>query len=180
MSNPKNETGHPTGDSAGSRVRFGADGGQYLTFKLADEQYGVEILSVQEIKGYSTVTPLPNVDPYVRGVMNLRGTIIPVVDLRRRLGLPEGKLDRFTVIIVLKVGAKVLGLIVDAVSDVLNLAESEIQAPPEIGKRPDAGFVRGIAKNGDRLVMLLDVEKTIDSSKTEYTLDVENAATAGA
>src|SRR5581483_10415500 len=93
-------------------------GGQFLTFTLGGESYGVEILAVQEIKGGAAITPIPNAPRHVRGVMNLRGTIIPVVDLRTRLGMPAPEDDRVTVIVVVRVGARTQGLIVDAVSDV--------------------------------------------------------------
>ncbi|MCC6406601.1 MAG: purine-binding chemotaxis protein CheW [Planctomycetes bacterium] len=132
---------------------------QYLTFMLGQEEYGVEILMVQEIRGYTAVTPVPNTPNYVKGVMNLRGTIVPVVDLRAKLGLAEIEKNRFTVIVVVKVGAKVAGLIVDAVSDVLDLQQSEIQASPELGVQDDARYARGIARVKEKLVVLLDLEK---------------------
>lgn len=134
--------------------------GQYLTFMIAGEPYGVEILRVQEIKGFSSITPVPNVQSFVSGVMNLRGTIIPIIDLRRRLLMPPAEHDRFTVIVVLKVNEKVVGAIVDAVAEVVNIGEAEIQPAPEIGTSNNAGFLRGIARVEDRLIMLLDVEHT--------------------
>src|SRR5258705_4012414 len=135
-----------------------ADGTQYLTFALGDEEYGVAILNVQEIKGYAPVTPIPNTPDYVRGVMNLRGTIVPVIDLRLRLGMPAAEYGPFTVIVVLAVGAKVVGAIVDAVSDVLTFSEGRVQTTPELGVAADVRFVGGIAQSGEKLVVLLDAD----------------------
>src|SRR5512143_1429937 len=134
------------------------DGTQYLTFALGEEEYGVAILNVQEIKGYAPVTPIPNTPAYVKGVMNLRGTIVPVIDLRLRLGMPAAEYGPFTVIVVLAVGAKVVGAIVDAVSDVLTFPDARVQTTPELGVAADVRFVGGIAQAGDKLVVLLDAE----------------------
>jgi purine-binding chemotaxis protein CheW len=134
------------------------DGAQYLTFALGDEEYGVAILHVQEIKGYAPVTPIPNTPPWVRGVMNLRGTIVPVIDLRLRLGMPAADYGPFTVIVVLAVSAKVVGAIVDAVSDVLSIPEGQVQQTPDLGVAIDVRFLGGIAQAGEKLVILLDAE----------------------
>src|SRR5215470_2893114 len=105
------------------------DAKQYLTFLLAETEYGVDILRVQEIKGWDTVTPLPNTPEYVRGVMNLRGTIVPIIDLRLRFGLASVPYGPTTVVVVLKVshdhGSRIMGMVVDAVSDVYNVADAE-------------------------------------------------------
>src|SRR5512143_2311417 len=120
------------------------DGTQYLTFALGEEEYGVAILNVQEIRGYSPATPIPNTPAYVKGVMNLRGTIVPVIDLRLRLGMPAAEYGPFTVIIVMAVGRKVVGAIVDAVSDVLAFADADVQPAPTFGTEVDVRFVAGI------------------------------------
>jgi purine-binding chemotaxis protein CheW len=135
-----------------------SDGTQFLTFELGQEEYGVPILNVQEIKGYAPVTPIPNTPAWVRGVMNLRGTIVPVIDLRLRLGMPATDYGTFTVIIVLAVGTKVVGAIVDAVSDVRTISDADIQTPPELAVGPDLRFIDGIARAADKLVILLDVD----------------------
>jgi purine-binding chemotaxis protein CheW len=114
-------------DALSSQISFATDGNQYLTFTLGQEEYGVEILQVQEIKGYSAITPIPNTPPYIKGMMNLRGTIIPVLDLRAKFDLAATEYNQFTVIIVMRVGAKVMGVIVGAVSDVLNISTTDIQ-----------------------------------------------------
>ena len=134
-----------------------SDGTQFLTFALGDEEYGVPILNVQEIKGYAPVTPIPNTPAWVRGVMNLRGTIVPVIDLRLRLGMPLAEYGTFTVIIVLAVSTKVVGAIVDAVSDVLTIPDADVQAP-DLAIGPDVRFIDGIARAADKLVILLDAE----------------------
>jgi purine-binding chemotaxis protein CheW len=140
---------------------FAVDGSQFLTFALSDEEYGIEILRVQEIKGFSRITPIPNTPHYLKGVMNLRGTVVPVVDLRARFGLPETEYNQFTVIIVVTVGKKVMGLVVDAVSDVLHIVPSEIEAPPELGLGVDTSFMTGMAKAGERLITLLNIDQLL-------------------
>jgi purine-binding chemotaxis protein CheW len=148
-------------DTLNNQVGFTTDGNQHLTFALGQEEYGVDILKVQEIKGYTPPTPVPNTPSYIKGVMNLRGTIIPVVDLRVKLALKETEYNQFTVIIVVTVGTKVVGLIVDAVSDVLNIPKSDIQAPPEFGSTVDVRFIDGMAKAGEKIVMLLNIDLVI-------------------
>jgi purine-binding chemotaxis protein CheW len=152
-------------DALSKKISFGTDGNQYLTFALAHEQYGLEILRVQEIKGYVPATPVPNTPTYVNGVMNLRGTIIPVVDLRAKLSLNETEYNQFTVIIVVAVGTKVVGLIVDSVSDVLNIPNSDIQAPPEFGSTVDVRFIDGMAQSGEKIVMLLNIERVLNDAE---------------
>ena len=152
-------------DTLSSQISFAADGSQYLTFRLGEEEYGVEILKVQEIKGYTAITPVPNTPAYLKGVMNLRGTIVPVVDLRAKFGMAETEYTAFTVIIVLTVGTKVMGLIVDAVSDVLNIPKTDIQATPDFGAQVDARFISGMAKAGDKLVVLLDIDRVLGEAE---------------
>jgi purine-binding chemotaxis protein CheW len=145
-------------DALSTKIGFATDGSQYLTFQLGEEEYGIEILKVQEIKGYTPVTPIPNTPPCLKGVMNLRGTIVPVVDLRAKFAMAEAAYNKFTVIIVVKVGTKVMGLIVDAVSDVLNIPKGDIQATPDFGSQVDARFINGMATQAEKLVALLDID----------------------
>lgn len=141
-----------------------AEGGsQFLTFQLADEQFGIDILRVQEIKGLTHLTQIPNVPPYIKGVMNLRGTVVPVVDLRHRFSMPAAAYNQFTVIIIVTVGQKVMGLVVDAVSDVLNVGETELEQLPELGG-VDTAFITGMAKSSDRLIALLDIDRLLGNS----------------
>jgi len=134
---------------------------QYLTFVLGDEEYAIDISNVQEIKGYSAINTIPNAPAYVRGVMNLRGTVIPVVDLRARFGMPVKDYTKFTVIIIVTIADRIYGLVVDAVSDVLNLAGADLEPPPELGDALDTSFMTGIARNGDRLITVLQVDRAL-------------------
>ena len=138
-----------------------ADGGQFLTFRLGNEQFGLEILRVQEIKGYSAITPIPNAPSHVKGVMNLRGAVVPVVDLRLKFGMPEVEYTKFTVIILVTVNGKVVGLVVDAVSDVLTLGASDVAAPPIFDASVDTSFMTGLAKAGEALISLLDIDRVV-------------------
>ncbi len=138
---------------------------QFLTFLLGAEQYGVEILKVQEIRGYSLVTPIPNTPSYIKGVMNLRGTVVPVIDLRVKFSMGSQEYGKFTVIIVVTMGEKVVGLVVDAVSDVLDIPASEMRAAPELGERVDTRFISGMAAVGDRMTVLLDIDRLLSEDE---------------
>lgn len=138
-----------------------ADSGQFLTFTLKNEEYGIEILKVQEIKGFSKITPIPNAPTFVRGVMNLRGTVVPIIDLRARFSMSEKDYDQFTVIIVVNVGSRVVGLVVDTVSDVLNIPTDSIAEPPELTGSGDGSCITGMGKLGERIIMLLDIGRLV-------------------
>jgi purine-binding chemotaxis protein CheW len=145
-----------------------ADGSaQYLTFTLGGEDYAVDILRVQEIKGYSSVTSIPNAPAYVKGVMNLRGTVVPVFDMRLKFGMDPCAYDRFTVIVVVNVGERVVGLIVDSVSDVLDIAASAIEPTPDLGSAVDTRVLQGIARINERLVTLLDIDAVVELDNTD-------------
>jgi purine-binding chemotaxis protein CheW len=145
-----------------------AEGSQYLTFRLGAEEYGVEILKVQEIRSYSAVTPVPNTPRAVKGVMNLRGQIIPVLDLRTKFGMPESEYSRFAVVIVVVISGKVVGLLADGVSDVLTAARTDIQAAPDFGTPIEARPISGMAKAGEKLIILLDVEHLLEGNATDW------------
>jgi purine-binding chemotaxis protein CheW len=150
-----------TSKDSHQQIGLATDGSQYLTFQLGEELYGVDILRVQEIKGYTAVTRIPNTPGYIKGVLNLRGTIVPIVDLRSKFSMEETKYTMFTVIVVVVVREKVVGLIVDAVSDVLNIGAQDIQEPPAFGHKIDIGFLSGIGKTGDKLVAILDIDRLL-------------------
>lgn len=135
---------------------------QFLTFRIAAEEYGIDILKVQEIRSYEAPTRIANAPPFVKGVVNLRGVIVPIVDLRLRLGC-AGEYNAFTVVIVLNVCNRVVGIVVDSVSDVLELAAGDIKPPPEIGAAIDTRFVTGLGKIGERMLILLDIEGMVAS-----------------
>lgn len=134
-----------------------SSGGQFLTFTLSEQEFGIDILRVQEIKNFSRVTPIPNMPPSIKGVMNLRGTVVPIIDLRTKFQMATAEYNQFTVIIVVNVGARIMGLVVDAVSDVLNADAESIEAAPQLGDI-DTSFITGLAKTGERLVTLLNIE----------------------
>lgn len=150
-------------DALTQEAELSADDHQFLTFTLRGEEFGVDILRVQEIRGLTRITPIPNMPSYIKGVMNLRGTVVPVIDLRTKFMLPETEYNQFTVIIVVNIGAKILGLVVDAVSDVLNVTEENVEPVPDMGDQADTQFMTGIAKCGDRLVTLLNMDHLIDA-----------------
>ena len=140
-------------------------GVQYLTFLLNGEQYGLSILQVQEIRGWEAVTRVPNSPAFVRGVVNLRGNIVPVFDLRLRFGLPEVVYTKETVVIVVRAGKdgerRSMGLVVDAVSDVLVVRDDVISATPEFGADVPTENIRGLVTDGDNMVMLLDLDSLV-------------------
>src|SRR3989344_4037030 len=134
---------------------------QFLTFRLHGQDYAITILKIQEIKGWDKITPIPNSPAYVKGVLNLRGVIVPVIDLRLLFGLPEAERDAFTVIIVINVGGRLAGLVVDAVSDVINVgAEQQCEAPEYEGRR-NREFIKGLAHVDGKLLILLDIDRLV-------------------
>ncbi len=149
------------------RTSFSSDDQQFLTFNLAGEFYGVDILKVQEIKGYTNVTKIPNTPEYLKGVLNLRGTIVPIVDLRMKFGMGVTEPTSFTVVVVVNVRNRVMGFLVDAVSDVLDLNAKDIQPPPEMGNTVDITFVAGIGNSNDHLVTLLDIDRVLTDDEVK-------------
>jgi purine-binding chemotaxis protein CheW len=141
------------------------DDRQFLTFTMGAEEYAVDILTVQEIRGYSAVTPIPNTPGHIKGVMNLRGVIVPVIDLRARLRGVEGPYSGVTAIVVLVVGPRTVGLVVDGVSDVLSVRQADIHATPDFGPHVDTRFINGLARAGDRLIILLDAERVLSDDE---------------
>jgi purine-binding chemotaxis protein CheW len=141
---------------------------QYLTFQLVGQRYGVEILRVQEIKGWEKPTRLPHSPEYVLGVINLRGAVVPILDLRRRFGLGDAEYGRTTVVIVVMVetprGELTAGMVVDGVCEVCNIGPQDLRAPPEMAAAIDTDFVRGLAMVDDKMLILLDVVRLIGTT----------------
>jgi len=141
---------------------------QYLTFMLAGEEYGVAILQVQEIKGWDKVTRIPHTPEYVLGVINLRGAVVPILDLRRRLGLGTVEFGPTTVVIVVRVNnggnERTVGMVVDAVSEVYNLSAAETKQPPDVCGNVNTVFVKALATVNNRMLILLDMERLIGDS----------------
>lgn len=137
---------------------------EYLTFRLGGEEYGIDILKVQEIRSYEAPTRIANAPAFIKGVVNLRGVIVPIVDLRLRFGTEQCEYNAFTVTVVLHVAGRVVGAVVDSVSDVLGIAPESIRPAPEIGSVVDAACIVGLASLADRMLILLDIEKLMSSA----------------
>ena len=152
---------------SGTAAQVGEAARECLSFRLGDEEYGIDILRVQEIRGYEAPTRIVGAPPFVRGVLNLRGVVVPIVDLRLRFGLDE-KFDAATVTVVLTLGGRTIGAVVDSVSDVLRLAGSQIKPAPEFSGVVDASTIDGIATIGDaahpRMLILMDIERLMSGS----------------
>ncbi len=149
--------------------REGHSGGEFLTFRLGAEEYGIDILRVQEIRSYEQPTRIANAPAFLKGVVNLRGVIVPIVDLRLKLNCESAEYNGFTVVIVLNVRGRVVGAVVDSVSDVLELTREQIKPAPELSSNVDASFITGIGtvKNGDveRMLILMDIEGLMSSAE---------------
>jgi purine-binding chemotaxis protein CheW len=144
-------------DNAGS----GALQSQYLTVQLADEEYGIDILAVREIRGWTPVTRIPQSPSYVLGVLNLRGAIVPVLDLRLRFGLQRETYDATTVTVIITVADRLFGVVVDGVSDVLDVAAADVQPVPDMGTTVDTEYLKGLTSAGTHMVLLLDVDRLL-------------------
>jgi purine-binding chemotaxis protein CheW len=145
------------------RAAAEAEGREFLTFRLGAEEYGIEILKVQEIRGWEVPTAIAGTPEFIKGVINLRGTIVPIVDLRLKFGLEKVNYDEFTVVIILSVARRVVGIVVDAVSDVVTLAPEQIRPAPEFGASVDARFITGLGTLGERMLVLADIERLMTS-----------------
>lgn len=159
-----------------SAERLVDTGQEYVTFTLNDELYAFNALHVQEIIELTTVTKVPHLPGYLKGVINLRGTIIPVVDLKEKFGMSGGEYKKHTCIIVTEFSRGVMGLIVDTVSDILNMSNAEISAAPDFGSSINTEFISGMGKAGESLVLVLNVDKVL--TEDESTL-LEQVAESG-
>ena len=146
---------------AGSEVAQG--GRELLSFVLGEAQYGIDILKVQEIRTYEAPTRIANTPSFIKGVINLRGNIVPIIDLRVKFGLPEQRYDTQTVVIVLNVAKRTVGVVVDGVSDVIAVPASEIKPAPELGGSLDTQYLEGLATVGGQMMILIDIEKLMTS-----------------
>jgi len=139
--------------------------GKYLTFVLGAEQYGVEIVKIREILGIHPITPMPQAPHYVKGVFNLRGNVVLVIDTRTKFGMPEKETTPETCIIVVDVGGTSVGLLVDTVKEVMDIREEQIEDPPHFGTGADNGFIRGLGKIDDQVKILLDINRVLGDLK---------------
>lgn len=156
--------GNPGGQADMHHLR-----GEYLTFRLGNEEYGIDILKVQEIRSYEVPTRIANAAPCFKGVVNLRGVIVPIVDLRLKFGCDSVEYNSFTVVIVLNIRNRVVGAVVDSVSDVLELPGEAVRPAPDIDTSVDTSYITGIASIQDRMLILLDIESLMGGADMGLT-----------
>lgn len=145
---------------------------EYLTFRLDREEYGIDILKVQEIRGYEPPTRIANAPSFIKGVVNLRGTIVPIVDMRLKFNCAKAAYDSFTVVIILNLRQRIVGIVVDSVSDVMGLTPENLRAAPEIESIIDPDAVLGLGSLGDRMLILLDIEKLMSGGDMGLSSDL--------
>jgi purine-binding chemotaxis protein CheW len=138
-------------------------GKEFLAFTLGQEEYGIDILRVQEIRGYESVTRIANAPEFVKGVVNLRGIIVPIVDMRIKFNLGTPTYDQFTVVIILSIGGRVMGMVVDSVSDVTTLTPDQVKPAPEMGTTFDSDYLIGLGTLNERMLILVDIDKLMSS-----------------
>jgi purine-binding chemotaxis protein CheW len=138
---------------------------EFLAFRLGQEEYGIDILKVQEIRGYDSVTKIANAPDFIKGVVNLRGIIVPIVDMRIKFNLGAPTYDQFTVVIVLNIANRVVGMVVDSVSDVISLIPGQIKPAPEMGSAMDTDYLTGLGTLDERMVILVDIDKLMSSNE---------------
>ena len=149
---------------------------EMLVFRLGAEEYAVDILKVQEIRGYEKVTPIPRSPEYLKGVVNLRGAIVPIIDLRVKFGMADPAYDSFTVVIVLRIAGRIIGAVVDGVSDVLRFGPNDVRDAPSLGAMVDSSYLAGVATQSGRMILIVDIEKLLNAG--ELALLGEAAGTA--
>jgi purine-binding chemotaxis protein CheW len=152
-------SGH--GEKSGAEIA----GNEFLAFTLGKEEYGIDILKVQEIRGYEVVTRIANAPEFVKGVVNLRGIIVPIVDMRIKFNLGEPTYDQFTVVIILNIGGRVMGMVVDSVSDVITLSADQIKPAPEMGTAFNTDYLIGLGTLDERMLILIDIDKLMSSAE---------------
>ena len=141
---------------------------EFLTFRLGAESYGIEILKVQEIRGYERPTTIANAPTFIKGVINLRGVIVPILDLRIKFRLEEAKYDEFTVVIILNVAGRVVGMVVDSVSDVIRLTAEQIRSAPDFASTTfDTRYITGLGTIDERMLILVDIERLMGSEEMQ-------------
>jgi purine-binding chemotaxis protein CheW len=138
-------------------------GREFLAFRLGKEEYGIDILKVQEIRGYEAVTRIASAPEFIKGVINLRGIIIPVVDMRIKFKLGEAVYDQFTVVIILNINGRVVGMVVDSVSDVTTLTQDQVKPPPEMGTAFSTEYIVGLGTIDERMLILVDIDRLMSS-----------------
>lgn len=150
------------------QLDYSKNGIQMVTFTLENETYGVDILKVRELISNTHITTLPNMPPFIKGMLNLRGLVIPIIDLRIKFGMPEGNYDQYTVFIIVQLGEKQMGIIVDSVADVVFLPDDQMQTTPELSASVDTTFILGMGRVREELIIVLDIDRIL--SKQELVL----------
>ena len=145
---------------------------EYLTFRLDQEEYGIDILKVQEIRGYEPPTRIANAPNFIKGVVNLRGTIVPIVDMRLKFNCSKAEYNSFTVVIILNLHSRIVGVVVDSVSDVMELPAESLKVAPDVESVIGSDSVLGLGSLGDRMLILLDIEKLMSGVDMELAPDV--------
>ena len=140
---------------------------EFLTFTLGNEEYGIDILKVQEIRGYDAVTRIANTPDFIKGVINLRGVIVPIIDMRIKFRLGNAEYNEFTVVIILNIANRVAGMVVDGVSDVISLSQEQIRPAPELGSALDTNYITGLGTVEERMIILMDIERLMSSREME-------------
>jgi purine-binding chemotaxis protein CheW len=151
--------------SGGEKAAAETTGNEFLAFTLGQEEYGIDILKVQEIRGYEAVTRIANAPEFVKGVINLRGIIVPIVDMRIKFNLGEPTYDQFTVVIILNIAGRVVGMVVDSVSDVITLNPGDIKPAPEMGTAFNTDYLVGLGTLEERMLILIDIDKLMSSAE---------------
>ena len=158
---------------AEERINQAEKAGKYLTFQLLKEEYGLEILKVREIIGVMDITTVPRTPEYVRGVINLRGQVIPVIDLRLKFGLQKSDYDKRTCIIVVDVKGLMMGIVVDTVSEVLDIEAGNIEETPSFGTKLNTDYILGMGKVDDKVKILLEIDRVLTSEETAFVTNIK-------
>lgn len=145
---------------------------EYLAFRLGKEEYAIAIQKVNEIRGYDAVTHIANAPDYLKGVINLRGLIVPIVDMRIKFGIPNPAYDQFTVVIILSIAGRTVGIVVDGVSDVISLSGAHIKEPPDLGTHLDSSYLVGVATTESRMLLLVDIEKLVVDKEISMQMQI--------
>ena len=145
---------------------------EFLSFSLGKEEYCIDILKVQEIRGYELATPIPNTPAYMKGVINMRGIVVPIIDLRIKLNLASVEYNQFTVVIILSIRGRIVGVVVDSVSDVLGLQAEDIKESPQLGAAIKTDYIDGLVTIDGRMLIIVDIEKLVEA---EEIIQVEKA-----
>jgi purine-binding chemotaxis protein CheW len=159
------QTSQHIAPNAGEKTDSDTAGQEFLAFTLGKEEYGIDILKVQEIRGYEAVTRIANAPDFIKGVVNLRGIIVPIVDMRIKFNLGEPTYDQFTVVIILNIEGRVVGMVVDSVSDVTTLAREQIKPAPEMGTALNTDYLIGLGTIDQRMLILVDIDKLMSSAE---------------